>query len=52
MRGDEEANLIHGLELQGRAVSAVTADTDNISFLVGTQVGYFMMLLSDTGLVM
>lgn len=37
MRGDEEANLIHGLELQGRAVSPVTADTDNISFLVGTQ---------------
>jgi len=32
----EENSIIHGLELQGRALTAVTADTDTVSFLVGT----------------
>lgn len=36
MRGEEQS-LIHGLELQGRALGPLTADTENISFLVGTQ---------------
>jgi len=33
----EEHSLIHGLELQGRALSAVTGDSENVAFLVGTQ---------------
>jgi len=33
----EEHSLIHGLELQGRALTAVTGDSDNVAFLVGTQ---------------
>ena len=33
----EENSLIHGLELQGRALTAVTGDADNVAFLVGTQ---------------
>jgi len=33
----EEHSLIHGLELQGRALSAVAGDPDNVAFLVGTQ---------------
>ena len=33
----EEQSLIHGLELQGRALTAVSGDSDNITFLVGTQ---------------
>jgi len=54
--GDEgEASLIYGLELQGRALAPVTADTDNISFLVGTQslkstnFVYIVNLDEDTG---
>ena len=34
---DSGQGLIHGLELQGRALSPVISDTDNITFLVGTQ---------------
>jgi len=33
----EEQGIIHGLELQGRALIPVAADTESISFLVGTQ---------------
>lgn len=54
--GDEtEANLIYGLELQGRALSAVVGDPDNISFMVGTQslksdnLVYIVTLDEDTG---
>ena len=34
---DEATSVIHGLELQGRALCSVVGDTDNITFLVGTQ---------------
>jgi hypothetical protein len=34
---EDQLSLIHGLELQGRALTAVAADTDTVSFLVGTQ---------------
>ena len=33
----EEQGLIHGLELQGRALVPLVADTEAISFMVGTQ---------------
>ena len=33
----EEHRLIHSLELQGRAQTAVTGDADNVAFLVRTQ---------------
>ncbi|XP_023323899.1 EARP-interacting protein [Eurytemora carolleeae] len=50
-----EPSLIYGLELQGRALSAVVADTENIRFLVGTQslksdnFVYIVTLDEDTG---
>lgn len=54
--GDEgEASLIYGLELQGRALSAVVGDPENISFMVGTQslksenFVYIVTLDEDTG---
>ena len=34
---EEGTSVIHGLELQGRALCSVVADTDNVAFLVGTQ---------------
>ena len=34
---DEATSVIHGLELQGRALCSVVGDTDNVTFLVGTQ---------------
>ncbi|XP_060081010.1 EARP and GARP complex-interacting protein 1-like [Ylistrum balloti] len=34
---DDEAPVIYGLEFQARALSAQTAETDKIRFLVGTQ---------------
>ncbi|XP_067678479.1 EARP and GARP complex-interacting protein 1-like [Haliotis asinina] len=34
---DEEAPVIYGLEFQARALTAQTAETDSIRFLVGTQ---------------
>jgi len=37
MKSDSNISLIHGLELQGRALTSVLADTDNVTFLVGTQ---------------
>jgi len=37
MVDEGESNLIYGLELQGRALAAVVADNENISFIVGTQ---------------
>ena len=36
-REDNPSGLIHGLELQGRALAPVVSDTDRVSFLVGTQ---------------
>jgi len=52
---EDEGNLIHGLELQGRALAAVQGDSDTISFLVGTQslrhdnMLYKITLDEDTG---
>ena len=34
---DEGTSVIHGLELQGRALCSVVGDTENVTFLVGTQ---------------
>ena len=34
---NDGASVIHGLELQGRALCPVVGDTDNVTFLVGTQ---------------
>lgn len=51
----EENSIIHGLELQGRALTSITADSETISFLVGTQslrhtnMLYKVMLDEDSG---
>ena len=37
LKEDNPPSLIHGLELQGRALAPVVNDTDTVSFLVGTQ---------------
>ena len=37
MKDENQNSLIHGLELQGRALCSVVSDTDNVTFLVGTQ---------------
>ena len=37
LKEDNPPSLIHGLELQGRALASVVSDTDTVSFLVGTQ---------------
>ena len=34
---EDNQSLIHGLELHGRCLSSVVNDTDNVTFLVGTQ---------------
>jgi len=54
--GEEvEPSLIYGLELQGRSLASITADTENISFIVGTQslksdnFVYIVTLDEDTG---
>ena len=37
LKEDGPSGLIHGLELQGRALASVVSDTENVTFLVGTQ---------------
>jgi len=55
MGEETEPSLIYGLELQGRSLASISADTENISFLVGTQslksdnFVYIVTLDEDTG---
>eukprot|EP00088_Acartia_fossae_P040017 TRINITY_DN4164_c0_g1_i6.p1 TRINITY_DN4164_c0_g1~~TRINITY_DN4164_c0_g1_i6.p1 ORF type:complete len:375 (+),score=61.29 TRINITY_DN4164_c0_g1_i6:49-1173(+) len=57
MGEETEPSLIYGLELQGRSLAPITADTENISFMVGTQslksdnFVYIVTLDEDTGLL-